>query len=190
MSWTAPLRPIMRTVETLFDRALCVIGAVAFAQLPEFIQQYRQRLGGHLDEARRQLAEFVAIATHAKLSLPQFIDRTATNPDATVAQLGGVMRNAVLRVDELAAADAALRHASLWAKPFVFFRAIDAGVYRATWEIYQPAVPTTSEGLIYALAGMLTLLGFYHGLIKYPITAACARRGHAETTTGTRNAKR
>ena len=186
MSWTAPLRPIFRTVETLFDRAVCVIGAVAFAQLPEFIQQYRQRLGGHLDEARRQLAEFVAIATHAKLSLPQFIERTSTTPDAGVAQLGGVMRNAVLRVNELTAADAALRDASLWAKPFVFFRYIDAGVARSTWEIYRPAVPTTGEGLIYALAGMLTLLGLYHGLIRYPISAVCARRAHAETTTGTR----
>lgn len=184
MGWTAPLRRIFRTAETLFDRALCVIGAVAFAQLPEFIQQYRQRLGGHLDEARRQLAEFVAVATHAKLSLPQFIERTATNPDATVAQLGSVMRNAVLRVDELAAADAALRHASLWAKPFVFFRYIDVGVAQATWEIYRPAVPTTGEGLIYALAGMLTLLGLYHGLIRCPISAACARRAKAKTTTG------
>jgi len=184
MSWLAPLRPIIRTIETLFDRALCVIGAIAFAQLPEFIQQYRQRLGGHLDEARRQLTEFVAIATQAKLSLPQFIERTATNHDNTVAHLGGIMRNAVLRVDELAAADAALRHASLWAKPFVFFRYIDAGVAQATWEIYRPAVPTTGEGMIYALAGMLTLLGLYHGLIRYPISAACARRAHAKATTG------
>jgi hypothetical protein len=96
------------------------------------------------------------------------------------------MRNAVLRVDELAAADAALRHASLWAKPFIFFRYIDTGIARATWEIYRPAVPTTGEGLFYALAGMLTLLGLYHGLIRYPITTACARRGHAETTTGKR----
>ena len=185
MSWTAALSPIFRTVETLFDRALCVVGAVAFAQLPEFIQQYRQRLGGHLDEARRQLAEFVAIASHAKLSLPQFIERTATNPDATVAQLGGVMRNAVLRVDQLTAAEAALSIASLWEKPFVFVRYIDKGIARATWEIYLPAVPTTGEGLIYALTGMLTLLGLYHGLIRYPITAARARAFRSKTITGT-----
>ncbi len=185
MRWTAPLRPIFRTVESVFDRVLCVIGAVAFAQLPEFIQQYRQRLGGHLDEARRQLAEFIAIATHAKLSLPQFIERTASNPDATVAQLGGVMRNAVSRVEELAAAQAALSHASLWTKPFVFFSYLDTGIARATWDLYRPAVPTTGEGLVYALAGMLTLLGLYHGLIRYPLRAACARRRRNESTAGT-----
>ncbi len=183
MNWTAPLRPILRAVETVCDRVLCVVGAVAFAQLPEFIQQYRQRLGGHLDEARRQLAEFVAIATRSKLSLPQFIERTSTNPDSTVAQLGGAMRNTVLRVDELVAAEAALSHASLWAKPFIFLRHIEAEVARATWEIYRPAIPTTGEGLVYAIAGMLTLLGLYHGLIRYPISAACALRCRTETTT-------
>ena len=184
MNWTAPLRPFIRAVETVFDRVLCVVGAVTLAQLPEFIQQYRQRLGGHLDEARHQLAEFVTIAFHAKLSLQQFIERTSTTPDTTVAQLGGVMRNTVLRVDELAAAEAALNHASLWAKPFIFFRSIDAGIASATLEIYRPAVPTTVEGLIYALAGMLILLGLYHGLIRYPITVAYVRRFRAETTTG------
>ena len=183
MNWTAPLRPIFRAVETVCDRVLCVVGAVAFAQLPEFIQQYRQRLGGHLDEARRQLAEFVAIASRSKLSLPQFIERTSTNSDATVAQLGGAMRNTVLRVDELVAAETALSHSSLWAKPFIFFQHIESGIARSTWEIYRPAIPTTGEGLVYAVAGMLTLLGLYHGLIRYPISAAYAPRCRAEKTT-------
>jgi hypothetical protein len=176
MSWTAPLRPIFRMGETLLDRVLCGLGAVAFAQLPEFIQQYRQRLGGHLDEARHQLAEYTAIATRAKLSLPQFIERTSTNSDTLVSQLGTVMRNVVLRVDELTTAEAALSHASLWQKPFVFIAHVDAGIARATWDVYLPAVPTTGEGLCYAVAGMITLLGLYHGLIRYPISAALSRR--------------
>jgi hypothetical protein len=31
-------------------------GAATASQIPEFLQQYAQRLGGHLDEARRMLA--------------------------------------------------------------------------------------------------------------------------------------
>ena len=183
MSWTAPLRPIFRTVETLLDRVLCVLGAVASAQLPEFIQQYRQRLGGHLDEARHQLAEYTTIATRSKLSLSQFIERTSTNSDTIVSQLGTVMRNAVLRVDELTSAEASLSHASLWAKPFVFFSHLDPSIARATWDVYLPAVPTTGEGLVYAVAGMITLLGLYHGLIRYPISAALSRRRRAVVNT-------
>ena len=176
MSWTAPLRPIFRTSETLLDRLLCVCGAVAFAQLPEFIQQYRQRLGGHLDEARRHLAEFESVATRAKLSLPQFIERTSANADTSVAGLGTVMRDTLTRVEELTAAETALRQATLWEKPFVFLAHLDPSVARATWEIYLPAVPTTAEGLAYAVAGMITFLGLYHALVRAPITTVFARR--------------
>ena len=164
---------------------LCILGAVAFCQLPEFIQQYLQRLGGHLDEARRQVAVFQSSATQFKLTLPQFIERTSSNGDPAVAQLGGVMQGAVERVDHLAAAEAALRNASLWEKPFVFFAHLDRSIASATLEVYRPAVPTTVEGLVYAAAGMIFILCIYHGAIRYPISAgfhARANRRAAKTT--------
>ena len=52
----------LQVLETLFDRVLCVGGAVTVSQAPEFIQQYLQRLGGRLDEARRQLSQFDDVA--------------------------------------------------------------------------------------------------------------------------------
>lgn len=185
MPWTAPLRPLFRAGEGLLDRVLCLLGAVAFCQLPEFIQQYLQRLGGRLDEARRQLAEFEAVARQSKLTLPQFIDRTSANPDEAVARLGGVMQGTIDRVAELSRAETALRDASLWEKPFVFFAHLDTSIAGATLDIYRPAVPTTVEGLVYALAGMAVILGIYHGAIRYPISAAvkarAARRRAAAT---------
>lgn len=187
MSWTAPLRPLFRAGEGLLDRVLCALGAVAFCQLPEFIQQYLQRLGGRLDEARRQLAEFEAVAAKAKLALPEFIERTAANADSAVANLAGVMQGAVERVAELSAADSAIRNASLWEKPFVFFAHLDASIASATLEIYKPAMPTTAEGLLYAVAGMIAALGLYHGAVRYPISAAARARatrraGSAQTS--------
>lgn len=176
MSWTAPLRPLFRAGEGLLDRVLCLLGAVGFCQLPEFMQQYLQRLGGHLDEARRQLAQFEAVAAQSQLALPQFIDRTAANPDDAVARLGGVMQAALDRVTELSAAESALRHASLWEKPFVFFAHLDRSIASATLDVYKPAVPTTAEGLVYAAAGMIAILCVYHGCIRYPITAAARKR--------------
>lgn len=172
MKWTTPLRPVVKVADTLVDRLLCVLGAVCFCQLPEFIQQYLQRLGGRLDEARRQLAQFTEVAAQSKLTLAEFIQRTGRNVDESVAQLAGVMSNTVTRVDSLAAADLAIRHASLWEKPFVFFAQLDPSIARATFDIYKPAVPTTIEGLIYAVLGMLTFLGLYHGFIRYPLVKA------------------
>ncbi len=148
--------------EGLLDRALCVIGAVLFSQIPEFMQQYLQRLGGHLDEARRHLQQFQDTAAQSGLTLDRLIGQTGANADPAVARLGGVMTEAVNRVNTLEAAQAAMQHASLWSRPFVFVQHIDAAIARATWTIFKPAVPTTIEGLVYALVGMLILLAVFH----------------------------
>lgn len=155
-------RGFLRVFDSLIDRILCVVGAVLFSQGPEFMQQYLQRLGGHLDEARRHLAVFQQTAAQAGLSLDQFISQTGTNPDSSVARLGPVMTGAVERVSTLLSAHDALLHAALWERPFVFIRHLDVAIARATGAVYQPAVPTTAEGLLYALAGMLVFLALYH----------------------------
>ena len=161
----------------LLDRALGVIGAVVFSQIPEFMQQYLQRLGGHLDEARRQLLQFQQTAAQSSLTLDRLIGQTSMNADPAVAKLSGVMTEAITRVDTLAAAQSAMQSASLWTRPFVFLRHVDPAIARGTWAIFKPAVPTTIEGLVYALFGMLVLLALYHLGIKYPIVRVCSRRG-------------
>lgn len=171
-----PVRALLGAAEGLLDRALCVIGAVAFSQIPEFMQQYLQRLGGHLDEARRQLQQFQEVATRAGVTLEQIIARTHASADPAVDHLGGVVTDTIARVDTLAAAQSALQGATLWTRPFVFLQWIDPEIVRATWAIFRPAVPTTPEGLAYALVGIVVLLATYHVGIKYPIARARARR--------------
>ncbi len=161
--------------EGLLDRVLCVFGAVVFSQAPEFMQQYAQRLGGHLDEARRQLRQFQETAQQSGLTLERFIAQTSTNSDTAVAKLGGVMSQSLTRVDTLESAQSALQNASLWSRPFVFLKHLDSSIAQATWSVFKPAVPTTAEGLVYAVCGMLTLIAIYHLGIKYPIVRVRAR---------------
>lgn len=170
-----PAQKLLDAGDALLDRALCVVGAVLFSQVPEFMQQYLQRLGGHLDEARRQLLRFQQTAEQSGLTLTKFIGQTSANADPAVAKLGAVMTESVTRVDTLAAAQDAIAHATLWSRPFVFLQHIDTAIARATWQIYQPAVPTTVEGLVYSLTGMLVLLAVYHLGIKYPIAKAWSK---------------
>src|SRR4051812_9924844 len=175
-----PAQKLLGAGESLLDRVLCVVGAVAFSQAPEFMQQYMQRLGGHLDEARRQLMQFEQAAAQSGLTLDRFIAQTSTNADTAVAKLGGVMTHAVTRVHSLESAQTALQNASLWTRPFVFFRHLDTSIAQGTWSIFRPAVPTTAEGLVYALIGMLVLMSIYHLGVKYPISRA--RRRSARPT--------
>lgn len=176
MPFSRVFRPVYGAVDGLIDRVLCVLGAVLFSQMPEFMQQYVQRLGGHLDEARRQLAQFKDVATKSGLTLDQLIANTATNADPAVVRLGGVVSEAVTRVDHLAAAEMAIRDASLWTRPFVFFSHFDGSIGRAAWAAFKPAVPTTVEGLVYAGLGVLLFLAVYQGGVRYPIVRYSRRR--------------
>lgn len=162
------VRKFLTAADTLVDRVLCVVGAVLFSQMPEFMQQYLQRLGGHLDEARRQLGQFHGAAQKTGIALDNLIAKTAANPDPAVAKLSGVMTETVTRVENLQAAHAALAGATIWERPFVFLRYVEADIVRGTWRMFQPAVPMTYEGLTYALLGMLLLLAIYQFGLKRP----------------------
>jgi Protein of unknown function (DUF2937) len=174
--WLAPLKPVGRMGETLLDRVLCVAGAITLSQAPEFFQQYLQRLGGHLDEARRVLARFEAVARESGLTLAQLIETTRSEASAPVAKLGGVMAEAQVRVQALAQAESALREADMWSRPWVFLRHMDAEIARGTWAIFKPAVPVTAEGFCYAATGMLLALGLYHLGVVWPCKTWSARR--------------
>lgn len=166
--WLAPLRPVGRFGETLLDRALCVLGAVGLSQAPEFFQQYLQRLGGHLDEARRQLASYEAVARQSGITLRQLIDTTRAQAAEPVAKLGNVIAETQGRVESLTAAESALREASVWERPFVFMAHLDPSIAARTWEVFKPAVPVTPEGFVYAAVGMLLALTLYHGVVVLP----------------------
>jgi hypothetical protein len=176
MALNRPAKVALNSSEKVLDRVLCVAGAMLFLQAPEFMQQYLQRLGGHLAEAQRRLGEYQAVARDTSQTLDHLIATSKANTDAAIARLGGVMEGAVHRVADLSAAEVAIREASPFTRPFVFLRHADPAIVHDTWTIYQPALPTTVEGLIYAGAGVVVMLAFYYGLIRYPTVRMYHRR--------------
>ena len=52
----------MALLRNTMTMAFGLAGALTLSQAPEFAQQYRQRLGGALDELRRVVADFDADA--------------------------------------------------------------------------------------------------------------------------------
>lgn len=160
----------------MVDRVLCVLGAVGLSQAPEFFQQYLQRLGGHLDEAKMRVAQYEAVAKQSGITLRQLIETTKAQPAEPVARLGQVIADAETRVQTLSAAEAALREASLWERPFVFMAKLDMDIASGTWAVFKPAVPITLEGLIYAGVGMVLALVIYQGAIVAPCRAIARRR--------------
>jgi len=174
MRW---LKSFFSAGETLIDRILCVLGAVLFSQAPEFMQQYLQRLGGHLEEARRQLAQFQALARQAGKTVSELAAQYAANVDPAVASMGKLVNDTEARANALAAAEMALREASAWERPFVFLRHLDGEIASGTANVFKPAVPTTLEGMLYALMGVVVILAVYHGVLAPLARRVCGGSG-------------
>ena len=133
MRWT------LRKCDALLGTFLAAVAGVAFAQLPAFIQQYLQRLGGHVDEAQLSL---VQITTNASV-------RTLDAPARQVLTV-----SLEQRVSALESGEQAISGASASVRPFIFMRELDTDIAMATLRAFEPAVPLSSAGLIYGLAGI------------------------------------
>lgn len=160
MTWLA------RRADSLIGTVLSAVVGLAALQVPAFIRQYLQRLGGHADEARRQ-AE--AIATN---DLYQTLEPAA--------------RQALLTASEarLAALEAA-RDAIATAGPFTrtpeFFLNLNADIARAALTDFAPALPLEAAALVHGLIGLL--IGWIlYDLVKWPLRLAGRAVGRSRRT--------
>lgn len=157
------MRWLLRKLDTLIGAVIAGIAGAAASQLQAFLLQYLQRLGGHVDEARRAYDTILNGERYRQMA-PAARDLIA--------------RDALDRVNELQAAHDAIRDAGLLAKPFVFAAHFDADVALGTWEAFTPALPFDLAGLLYAGMGLLAGLILYE-IVKAPF-ALTGRRGRAE----------
>jgi hypothetical protein len=136
--------------------ALALAGAVVLSQAPRFVQEYEQRLGGALQEARRQLAEHGRLASREGLSLGAFAHRLAASPDRSVAGIGALLGEQAGRAASLDRQAQALESAGHLAKPLVLLRRHDPELLAAAWAKYRYTL-TLDPGFA-ALGALLGLL--------------------------------
>jgi hypothetical protein len=154
MRWT------LRKLDALLGTILAAAIGLGAAQLPAFIQQYLQRLGGHADEARLNLSQITAGTGFRSLDTP-------------AREL--LSHSLAARVNELELGIRTIRGAAPSAQPFVFVRELDPEIALATLRSFEPAVPLSTAGLVYGIAGMVAGWLLYE-LIKAPAGLAKRRQ--------------
>jgi hypothetical protein len=138
-----------------FALAIGLMLAVVTSQVPEFVQQYRQRLGGAVDELKRIVAQFDEEARGQSLSREQGIDRLKINPDALARGRGADLEDVVDRERRLETQERGFAEAGPISQYWVFLERLDAKLARQAYAIYQPAVPVTPAGLTAAAVGLV-----------------------------------
>lgn len=136
-----------------FAAAFALLVAVLTSQLPEFTQQYRQRLGGAIDELQAMITRFDSEAAGQSLSRDQGIARLKSNVDPLAKDRGVAIDDAVSRADRLARQRDAFRTAGPVSQYAVLAEGLDGGIAEQTVRDYQPAAPLTAAGLVAAVIG-------------------------------------
>ena len=138
-----------------FALAIGLLLAVVCSQVPEFVQQYRQRLGGAVDELKRIVAQFDDEARAQAMSRDAGIARLRSNPDPLAQARGGDLQEDVDREGRLAAQERALADAGPLSFYWAFVERFDPKLAGQTYAIYQPAVPVTPSGFVAGAAGLV-----------------------------------
>ena len=151
-----------------------LLGGAFFSQAPEFAQQYRQRIGGALDELRAVITRFDTAATDNGLDRGQALDLYSASPQSFLRSQGDAMRYSFRRYESLEQQRQELAQASPLAKPFVILRNPDPDLVRNAWTDFSPGVPLTFAGL--AWAGIGLILGWLASALMGTASLRAARR--------------
>jgi hypothetical protein len=143
----------------LLDRLLLVGAVLCAGAAPSFIAQYRQRLGGRLDQVLIDLAPFQKIADlYHSGSLEALVRHHLASADATFHAEGAAVSAMMDSAAALRAASEAL-NAGLAHQLLYLVRHTDPSIARATWDIFVPSVPLSLEALVFAgLVGLCVWL--------------------------------
>jgi hypothetical protein len=152
---------ILFSLGSLLDRLCVVAGAFVCSQIPEFMQQYIQRLSGHVEELHRLLNQLREAATHSNKSLEQYIEKFTSSSDPDFTHQGEFMQGILARWEELHHALLDITHSSIWVRPLAFLKEFQYDIAHSTFASFEPGISLSLEGLCYAAGGILIGWAFY-----------------------------
>ncbi len=159
---------MLKFIATIFDRILFTLSFIIGVQLPEFIQQYSQRLSGHLNEALNHLAQFQFIAsTQYQGNLATLIEQYRQNADPAIQQTGEIVNTLIQRTELLSNNVSRLQDNQFANRVYYFFKELDIKIAQATFDQFIMAIPievyALSTGAIFAFMVVFTKSGLWFG---------------------------
>lgn len=130
------------------DKILFAVNAILAMQLPGFIQQYGQRISGHLAEAQYQLQKYQYIADqHYQGDILLLVKRYQTNSDPGINAAGDVVFDLIERISVLTKQVSHLFDSDYLSQIYYFIIEIDLDIARATLQDYQLTVPLNTAAI-------------------------------------------
>ena len=161
--------------------AIGLLCGLIASQLPEFAQQYRQRLGGALDELNRTIAQFDSETAAQSLTREQGIDRLRRNPETLARERGAAIDKDINRANRLVRQQEAFQSGGPLTRLATLIGNFDPATATRAIENFEPAVPITVEAFMIASIAVVVGWGATH-LCAWPIRRRWRARslGHGE----------
>lgn len=146
---------------------LGVAGAVLASQGPGFTLQYMQNLQGRVDELTTIVEQRDADVAAYGYSRASAVAECRTATDLLEAMCDGYARD-VDRLEYLTGHLATLEAAGDYVRPLILARSFDHAIAKSVKTQFEPAIPATVHGAVYAAGGFAVLWGaasFLFGLL-------------------------
>ncbi len=148
----------MATLWRRTSLAAALAAGLSFSQAPEFAQQYRQRLGGAIDELQASVSAFDSDSRASGLSHDEGVGRLESSVDAFVRLRGARVAQETVRLARLKRQAADLNGGLPLSKIFALAVDADPQVARGAFDDFQPALPLTADGAASAAIGFVGVL--------------------------------
>ncbi len=147
----------MNLLRGLLDRAVLIVGVFAGGMVPSYLAQYRQRVGGALGQALKDLAPFQEIADRFHQgSLTKLVQHHLASTDTTFRAEGAAIQAMVDSVASLRNAVNAL-DANVFQQLVYLVTQGDAALLQATWAAFRPSFGLSVDSLAMALGFGITV---------------------------------
>ncbi len=145
----------MHLVRRIMTLLIAVSAGVLFSQAPELSQQYRQRLGGAIDELTSRIQDFDEQANHNGLDRLEAMNVYARSPERFIRSQGETVRRIFERYEKLSNQMEELTVSSPILRPLVVARRLDPVTFSNAWRDFVPAVPLSVAGAVWSIIGLI-----------------------------------
>jgi hypothetical protein len=148
------------------QKAIALIVAMIFMQMPQFIFQYHLLLKGHLTELNNQINKLESLAIINDKTLEQYAEKFLKSADNDFHNMGLFIKQLIERQKYLAGIIDSLLSANALTKPFIFIKTLDFSIFKETFMYFKPGFIFTIETVGYGFAGFLLFFSLYAQIQK------------------------
>lgn len=137
----------------VFTALLALAGAGTLSQAPEFTQQYRQALGGAVEELQVVAEDFDQASERAGLSRNEALEQYRDTDNSFLGERGQQIEGTLNRYERLKGQAEAIESAGPFERIWLVLQEPDMRVVEGARERFEPAIPLTIAGGVMALLG-------------------------------------